>query len=392
MAASVQSICYPLVKCVYDHPLAKIYRDPIDWVADGTPDYLDVIKTPMDLGTILRKLDSHEYVDEESVRKDVDLVWDNMITYHNMDGSYYLKTALIMKEFTAQVWGENGTVPVFCTQEGCCLEYAHKGICQLNVTGKRPRTVVDTYSEEQPLTTFRKRIRKKSASGRAQECCMECPEEPRGTGYVADSHSAAAALLQFSTLTEVESTARVHAPKTDVDSLLEQLEAKMDALRSEDRKENVSAWISAEVSKRLETTCDYVNVMNAVMDEAKRMEQEWQDAHDAEIARVGRVHAKLKDAVATKKTTHANLLDAPGPSTAVRVANEWGKSVYEKHKDTEDTGELFANLAKRVLDMKVELIGKEEEAHKAYVMSLRAYDAAKSELSRAKHAAKEILA
>ena len=75
MAASVQSICYPLVKCVYDHPLAKVYRDPIDWVADGTPDYLDVIKTPMDLGTILRKLDSHEYVDEESVRKDVDLVW-----------------------------------------------------------------------------------------------------------------------------------------------------------------------------------------------------------------------------------------------------------------------------------------------------------------------------
>ena len=123
------------------------------------------------------------------------------------------------------------------------------------------------------------------------------------------------------------------------------------------------------MSKRLEATCDYVNVMNAVMDEAKRMEQEWQDAHDAEIARVDRAHAKLKDAVATKKTTCANLLDAPGPSTAVRVANEWGKSVYEKHKDTEDTGDLFANLAKRVLDMKVELIGKEEEAHKAYVMS-----------------------
>lgn len=46
------------------------------------PDYTTVIKQPMDLSTVLTKIDLHKYVTVKDYLHDVDLIWKNALEYN----------------------------------------------------------------------------------------------------------------------------------------------------------------------------------------------------------------------------------------------------------------------------------------------------------------------
>lgn len=58
----------------------------------GLIDYPTIIKHPMDLGTVKRKLERREYKAEEEIRRDLDLIWGNCKKY-NKPGSTIYKAA-----------------------------------------------------------------------------------------------------------------------------------------------------------------------------------------------------------------------------------------------------------------------------------------------------------
>ena len=58
--------------------LAQVFfNDPVDAVALGIPEYYEVIKKPMDLGTCKAKLMRGEYKSAAELLKDVQLIWSN---------------------------------------------------------------------------------------------------------------------------------------------------------------------------------------------------------------------------------------------------------------------------------------------------------------------------
>ncbi|UNI21639.1 hypothetical protein JDV02_007613 [Purpureocillium takamizusanense] len=57
------------------------FKDPVEPVEDGVPDYLDKVKRPMDLSTIKAKMDRREYPNEEDFVRDVRQIFDNCFTY-----------------------------------------------------------------------------------------------------------------------------------------------------------------------------------------------------------------------------------------------------------------------------------------------------------------------
>lgn len=66
------------------------FREPVDWKGLELYDYPKLIKRPMDLGTIKKKLDKGKYGDASECADDIRLVWKNCMTY-NADGSdFYL--------------------------------------------------------------------------------------------------------------------------------------------------------------------------------------------------------------------------------------------------------------------------------------------------------------
>ena len=77
--------CLEVIREAMELPSAWPFNEPVDVEALGIPEYLDIIETPMDLGTIARRLEvgpaegweAVEYAGPEAVLWDVELVWAN---------------------------------------------------------------------------------------------------------------------------------------------------------------------------------------------------------------------------------------------------------------------------------------------------------------------------
>ncbi|KAK7423476.1 hypothetical protein QQZ08_009045 [Neonectria magnoliae] len=57
------------------------FREPVEPVEDGVPDYFDKVKRPMDLSTIKAKMDRKEYTDDEQFAADVRQIFENCFKY-----------------------------------------------------------------------------------------------------------------------------------------------------------------------------------------------------------------------------------------------------------------------------------------------------------------------
>ncbi|KAJ2885403.1 hypothetical protein FB639_001779, partial [Coemansia asiatica] len=64
------------------HQSAFPFSRPVDVNLDGCPTYYDVIKNPMDLSTIKRKLDSRKYTDPSDFEADMRLMFNNCYTFN----------------------------------------------------------------------------------------------------------------------------------------------------------------------------------------------------------------------------------------------------------------------------------------------------------------------
>ncbi|EAX93675.1 Bromodomain containing protein [Trichomonas vaginalis G3] len=63
--------------------ISKMFTQPVNPETDGCPNYFEVIKNPMDLGTIRSKLLENKYETVEDFKADISLVWDNNIKYNS---------------------------------------------------------------------------------------------------------------------------------------------------------------------------------------------------------------------------------------------------------------------------------------------------------------------
>ncbi|GBG24663.1 Histone acetyltransferase HAC5 [Hondaea fermentalgiana] len=72
-----------LLRRLYEHKMNRgIFNNPVDPVALQLPTYFDVVKSPMDLGTMRKKLQRHEYADLEAFGRDVELVFSNAMLFN----------------------------------------------------------------------------------------------------------------------------------------------------------------------------------------------------------------------------------------------------------------------------------------------------------------------
>lgn len=89
--------CLQVLKVLQQHHHGWMFLCPVDPIALGIPNYFDIIKKPMDLGTIQEKLDRGDYHSIEAFQADVLLTFDNALTYNGED-SYVGKVAEELKQ------------------------------------------------------------------------------------------------------------------------------------------------------------------------------------------------------------------------------------------------------------------------------------------------------
>jgi len=80
------------LQSIIQRPDAEPFRVPVEWKALGLFDYPQVVKRPMDLGTVKKKITDRKYKSLQEACDDIRLVWTNCMTY-NADGSDFFKLA-----------------------------------------------------------------------------------------------------------------------------------------------------------------------------------------------------------------------------------------------------------------------------------------------------------
>ncbi|KAJ3368610.1 Transcriptional activator spt7 [Kappamyces sp. JEL0680] len=67
------------------------------------PNYYDIIKNPMDLSTVARKVKSFQYPGKEEFAKDLELIWENCFIYNTAEESIYRVHAQAMRVRTEEL-------------------------------------------------------------------------------------------------------------------------------------------------------------------------------------------------------------------------------------------------------------------------------------------------
>lgn len=81
------------------HESAGPFLERVDPVALKIPDYPEIVKEPMDLGTIRRKLADREYATPSDMLADIRKVWDNSFLYNPSHSPIHKMTTTMNDHF-----------------------------------------------------------------------------------------------------------------------------------------------------------------------------------------------------------------------------------------------------------------------------------------------------
>ncbi|PSS33475.1 Transcription factor like [Actinidia chinensis var. chinensis] len=91
--------CEALLKKLMQHQYGWVFNTPVDVVKLNIPDYFTVIKHPMDLGTIKKKIASSEYASPLDFLDDVRLTFSNAMTYNPCGNDVHFMADTVSKFF-----------------------------------------------------------------------------------------------------------------------------------------------------------------------------------------------------------------------------------------------------------------------------------------------------
>lgn len=74
--------CQKLLNELFKLSITTPFRLPVDPIRDNAPNYFDVVKNPMDLGTMKKKLSKNEYGTVNDFVSDIRLICNNSIEYN----------------------------------------------------------------------------------------------------------------------------------------------------------------------------------------------------------------------------------------------------------------------------------------------------------------------
>ncbi|KAI8872833.1 Bromodomain-containing protein, partial [Ramicandelaber brevisporus] len=95
MSAEDKKVCRAILRKLTNHRLAGPFLQPVDPVRDGCPTYFDIIKQPMDLETVRKRLaitkpGSGAYVRKEEFVGDVKLMLENCAKFNPVGTPVYM--------------------------------------------------------------------------------------------------------------------------------------------------------------------------------------------------------------------------------------------------------------------------------------------------------------
>lgn len=83
--------------------ISKMFAQAVDPIRDSCPDYFDIVKQPMDLGTVMHKLETDQYKSVADWKSDINLIFSNSNLYNAKASLLRLITKDLSDMFTELV-------------------------------------------------------------------------------------------------------------------------------------------------------------------------------------------------------------------------------------------------------------------------------------------------
>uniref|UniRef100_A0A3P8V1K9 Bromo domain-containing protein n=1 Tax=Cynoglossus semilaevis TaxID=244447 RepID=A0A3P8V1K9_CYNSE len=99
----LQYIQNVVVKSVWRHQFSWPFYQPVDAVALGLPDYHTIIKTPMDLGTIKKRLENNYYSSSSECMQDFNTMFTNCYIYNKPTDDIVLMALALEKVYHQKI-------------------------------------------------------------------------------------------------------------------------------------------------------------------------------------------------------------------------------------------------------------------------------------------------
>ncbi|KAL0159861.1 hypothetical protein M9458_043586, partial [Cirrhinus mrigala] len=94
----------PTLESLYrQDPESLPFRQPVDPILLGIPDYFDIVKNPIDLSTIKRKLDTGQYQEPWQYVDDVWLMFNNAWLYNRKTSRVYKYCSKLAEVFEQEI-------------------------------------------------------------------------------------------------------------------------------------------------------------------------------------------------------------------------------------------------------------------------------------------------
>ncbi|XP_021287282.1 transcription factor GTE10-like isoform X4 [Herrania umbratica] len=97
--AHLMKQCETLLNRLTQHNFGWVFNNPVDVVKLNIPDYFTVIRQPMDLGTVKKKLASGQYLSPLDFAADVRLTFSNALTYNPPGNDVHYMAETLSKYF-----------------------------------------------------------------------------------------------------------------------------------------------------------------------------------------------------------------------------------------------------------------------------------------------------
>ncbi|XP_046670960.1 histone acetyltransferase p300-like [Homalodisca vitripennis] len=98
-----QALMPTLEKLYRQDPESLPFRQPVDPQSLGIPEYFEIVKRPMDLSTVKRKLDTGQYSDPWEYVDDVWLMFDNAWLYNRKSSLVYRYCTKLSEVFEVEI-------------------------------------------------------------------------------------------------------------------------------------------------------------------------------------------------------------------------------------------------------------------------------------------------
>ncbi|GLE02622.1 hypothetical protein PINS_up011463 [Pythium insidiosum] len=101
--AELKNRLMPLLTKLMESEYGWAFNNPVDPVQWNIPDYFEIIKCPMDLGSIKKRLEAEHYTSVEAFAGDVRLVFENCIAYNSSTNKFNIAAKQLLASFDKQL-------------------------------------------------------------------------------------------------------------------------------------------------------------------------------------------------------------------------------------------------------------------------------------------------